>query len=235
MFEAVCPVHGRFLTSLGMNFGPGSQITMESSTTNCPHNGCNETARIVDGVYNIAEEARRVLTQPSVTREQLETFRATAKAVLAGSTTVDEAQAQLEDVSSAFATVLAFANKNDKALGILIGLIGLLIAYYAIYQAHADSGESHQDAVRQLVATQKQTRAFASAEQELRKSERLQRKIDAEYERLRAASQLPARQAKPRQQMTQTGRHQTQAPGGSPNRHERRAMASRARKRHPRS
>ncbi|MES3054586.1 hypothetical protein O6V14_02975 [Sphingomonas faeni] len=186
------------------------------------------------------------IRRPGVTKEQVQSFRDAAQLVAQGRASVADAAADLEQISTAFAALLKFANQNAAGLGVLVALLSAALALYGILSSNHNSAISHADAQAQLLVSQEQT---TIARQQLKASENAElaqqtleqshltteqelRKLRADVDRLNLLSQQRSLELPPMQAMP-TANH-LQKPMGPPlsRRNERRRAKTLAKKVH---
>lgn len=225
---AECPIHGRF--SVFHLFGNVGTAFLQGNVTNCQYPGCTQLAPISNGVFDLAEEARRVFRQPGITRTQLESFKFAAQAVRSGKQSAATAQNILAKENAGFAALLSFTNGNSGALGVLIALISLFLLLYQIQDSDVATEQAHQDALNQLAATRALTEVTRSAQLPTQNVAQVQQRIDEEFVKLRAASQQQKSMPPPRLATPPEDPRQMRAEAAKPNRHARRAAKSHAQK-----
>ncbi|MGI4877566.1 MAG: hypothetical protein ACRYG4_08780 [Janthinobacterium lividum] len=215
-----------FQSALASMLGGIGVVSAFGNVEMCPR--CGTACASPSGVFDLGAEARRAFTQPGITREQLEAFKLAAQAMRAGSPRDAElARKDLAEINSTFARLLTFTNGNAGAITVLLGIITLFLMLYQTYDSDISSDQAHKDALMNRQEIHSQTEAIVTAAQ-------VQARIDAELEKLNAVVLQPETRQAPTQRTRQTYLPQTQPEVAPMNRRDRRAAASRARKRHSR-
>ena len=190
------------------------RVTLSGNTTNCPR--CGSQADIASGTYEFVGRVVAAARSPGVRRDDVLAFRDLALAAQAGAISAEDAATHAEEIGASFAAVWAWMNANGVSLGLLIAVLGLLVAAYSAYSADEASAQQHIDAQNQIQAT-------ASISREIQIETQVQQKIYEELQKQSlhdptAESKRPPTQAMPSSSPTQT---QGEEMSGM-NRHERR-------------
>lgn len=213
---AVCPVHGAFVSPI-LGFAGSGTVSFTGCAVSCPT--CGFASPLIDGTYEIVGDALKAFRAPGITRHDIEAFRNIAQAEKDGVLSANEAEEQAAKISSAFAKLLAWANGNAGALGILLGIITLFVAIYAIHDSDLTAAEAHSDALqlRQATLSEKQ----------------VQQKIYEALQQQSVASPSQAAPLLPMQEMRPPIQGRTQGRAAPQNRFERRKAASIAKRQSP--
>ncbi len=217
-------------------------VTLRGNTETCPI--CRAVCSSPEGVFRLGDEVLAAIRRPGVTKEQIQSFRDAAQSVAQGRASVENAVADLEQISAVFADLLKSANRNAPALGLLVSVLGIILAYYAIVCSNNNSLVSHTDAQAQLSVAQEQTtiarqqlkasQSAGLAQQTLEPSqlttEQELLKLRADVDRLNSLSQQRSVEPLPMQAMPAANRLQKPMVPPLSRRNERRRARSLAKK-----
>lgn len=226
-----CPNGHQFASAFRVGGTGRGTATFRDNIESCPY--CGALSKTPNGTFRFGDRVWEALRAPSVTRETVENFRDIAASLRAGQTTTAAAVQEIGAQNTAFANLLAWTNANDKALVLLLAILQLFIATYAIWDsnqsdavAHADAQQTQQAIVSQTRAIQTQTEVLRNAEAARATAAEAQRRIDEEIARMNAWSLSRATGSEPITAMQRSN------PPRMPNRHERR-KAKRLQSRRP--
>ncbi len=200
------------------------RITLSNVMTPCPR--CGATATVEDGVYDAIGKIVEAVRASTTGRDGLVALRSVAEAVQSGDVSFEDATKKIQEISSSYLALWNWINSNGAGLGVVIGILTVCIAYYAVIEANVGSDQAHIDATAQTQATEIQSQTVQNVLQEQQRLERLQEKV---YELL--AHQQQGAQSKENQASLKSARpkvtqSRTQTvEQGKLNRHERRRAA----------
>ena len=199
--------------------GVAGVVSLTSVSESCPR--CGKPCAIPDGTFDMRRRVLQAVRAPGMTRKKVEAFRDTVEAVKAGSVTADQAVNDLAKMSESFAAILQVVGHNKHAQVMLVSILSLIVAWYALVCSNQGSEQAHEDAARahsDVVLNQK----IGAAELEVLE------KIDADLQSLHA---LVGQQERPVQPIVMSIQAPPQRTGRPPaNRQERRKAASLARR-----
>lgn len=214
-----CPVCGLDFASRAIRIQNSSNITIRNVRETCPR--CGAPANVRDGTYSFVGTAISAFRAPGVTRDDIRALSMVLERAGSGDVAPDAVGTQVAAVHEAFGFLGDWIDRNTGRLGLFLGIMTVIIQIYL-----ASTSPAHDDAVKQLKATEQQT---AIMEQVLTELE--QRKIA-----------LPTDVSPPSAQSTSSARATVEharpglrlpspAPKPGGNRHARRKAAATKRKR----
>lgn len=197
----VCTRCGKISISSLVQVEPGGSVQIENVSSQCPY--CGGEAMLRDGTYTAVRSVIEAIRSPEVTRAELERLRSIAQSVSKGSTGVEHATAQANELSAPLAHLWAAIGTSQAQF-----LAALLAIILMIYFHHA----ADEQAAKQRILAERQVQ--------------IEQTILEELQKLRPPAPAPQTKVAPKQRKQQPDLAQTR----SPNRHARRRQAALKRK-----
>lgn len=207
----------------------GIQIFSEGNIETCPV--CGEKTRVPDLMQQrIGDIVRTEIRNSRLSKESIVFVRDVVESLRSGSTSVEDAVFSLNEVSSGFARAIAIANGNSGLLGLIVGILSLLLAFYQFVDSGSSSEQARNDARALQKSMDRNAAAIEHIAEALENDQEKQRMFDAEIQKLNAVHEEMLMSVSTKRSKLSASRAKSSAMVTGQNRHERRKAAALAKR-----